>query len=144
MSDINIQGGGPVALVKSPSSIDNKKNISISTGQSIAPSTSGNASPSGQANPAEARQKSNASSQKGQDPLEKAAQRLQKLIDETQDVQQENVKLEINLDEDSGRFVYQSINRDSGEIIKQFPPEDLLDILSKFREIEGLAVDDNA
>lgn len=51
-------------------------------------------------------------------------------------------KLRINRDEDSGRFVYQSIDRDTGDVLRQFPPEEILEILGKFRAPEGIVLDD--
>ena len=51
-------------------------------------------------------------------------------------------KLRINRDEDSDRFVYQSIDRDTGDVLRQFPPEEILEILGKFRAPEGIVLDD--
>ncbi len=75
-----------------------------------------------------------------QDPLLKAAEKLEALIPETELAP--NTRLRINKDDESGRFVYQNIDSESGEVIKQFPPEQILEFLSYYRELEGLAVDD--
>lgn len=77
---------------------------------------------------------------KGEDPLEKAAQAIEEFVNDTGP----NTKLRIDRDDDTGRFVYKSIDSDSGEVISQFPPETILQIISKFRDPEGLVVDDEA
>jgi len=77
---------------------------------------------------------------KGQDPLEQAA----KAIDEFVSGTGTETKLRIDRDADTGRFVYKSIDAESGEVINQFPPETILQIISKFRDPEGLILDDTA
>ena len=75
-------------------------------------------------------------------PLEKAAAALEKFIPE--DEQVPNTRLRIDKDDKTGRFVYLNIDNESGEVIKQFPPESILEFLSYYREVAGLAVDDKA
>lgn len=77
---------------------------------------------------------------KGQDPLVQAA----KAIDEFVSEQGANTKLRIDKDDDTGRFVYKNVDRDSGEVVSQFPPETILEMISHYRSLEGLVVDDNA
>jgi uncharacterized FlaG/YvyC family protein len=55
-----------------------------------------------------------------------------------------NSKLQIEQDKDTGTFIYRSINPDTGEIIKQWPPEQLLKMKEHLREMEGLFVDKHA
>ncbi len=55
-----------------------------------------------------------------------------------------NSKLRINLDRDAGRFVMQTVDIDSGEVVAQFPAEEMLRILSYYRQESGLVVDDSA
>ena len=76
----------------------------------------------------------------GEDPLEKAA----KVIEEFVPNDGPSTKLRIDKDEETGRFVYKSIDTESGEVIKQFPPETILAIISHYRSVEGLVVDDDA
>lgn len=76
------------------------------------------------------------------DPLEKAAELLAQLMPD--DETAPNTKLRIDRDEESGNFIYLRIDENSGEIIHQFPSEDILKILSFYRELEGIAVDDIA
>ncbi|MAU41771.1 MAG: hypothetical protein CMF31_09125 [Kordiimonas sp.] len=52
-----------------------------------------------------------------------------------------NTKLQIDQDELTGLFVYKGVDRDSGEVVKQYPPEKILDFLGYYREAEGLVVD---
>ena len=63
----------------------------------------------------------------------------------------ENVRLTIEPHDGSRRFIYKSMDRTTGELIKQFPPEDFLDVLARFVEYEkdarmmsGLHVDEKA
>ncbi|WP_262691431.1 flagellar protein FlaG [Kordiimonas aestuarii] len=75
-------------------------------------------------------------------PLEKAAKALEKFIPENETPP--NTRLRIDRDDETGRFVYLNIDNESGEIIKQFPPESILEFLSYYREVAGLTVDDEA
>lgn len=51
------------------------------------------------------------------------------------------LKLRVQLDEPSGRYVYQSIDPESGEVKRQFPMEEALRAIARLRDIAGLAVD---
>jgi len=53
-------------------------------------------------------------------------------------------ELRISLDEDSERFVYETVDLESGEVLHQFPPEDLLRVISSIREFAGLILDQDA
>lgn len=92
--------------------------------------------------PADTPQNDQASQQEDQDPFERAAETLEAFLPQADQIP--NTRLRIDLDDDTGQFIYQSIDRDSGEVVRQFPPEDLLNVLSAFRDVEGLAVDDEA
>lgn len=76
------------------------------------------------------------------DPLEKAAKIVEKYLPNEDSVP--NTKLRIDRDESSGNFIYQSVDEISGEVIRQFPSEEILKVLSFYRELEGLAVDESA
>lgn len=75
-------------------------------------------------------------------PLERAAEALQKLLPEEE--QTPNTRLRIDKDDETGRFIYQNVDAESGEVLKQFPPESILEFLSFYRDVAGLAVDDKA
>ena len=51
--------------------------------------------------------------------------------------------LEIDVHEDSGRVMAKIIRKDSGELIKEIPPEKLLDVAAKMKEIVGVLFDAN-
>ena len=53
-------------------------------------------------------------------------------------------ELRIDKDDETGRFIYKSVDKESGEVIKQFPPETILELISQYRSLEGLVVDDDA
>jgi len=56
-------------------------------------------------------------------------------------------RLRIDLDDVSGRFVYQGVDINTGDVITQFPSEDILKLIAFNRErdgIEGIVVDEEA
>ncbi|MCG8507278.1 MAG: flagellar protein FlaG, partial [Sphingomonadales bacterium] len=53
-------------------------------------------------------------------------------------------RLRINRHDAAGRFVYESIDKNSGEVVKQFPPEKILEVLAFYNEAQGLVIDDEA
>ncbi len=71
------------------------------------------------------------------DPLDKAAEVINELL--TSDLG--NSRLRIDRDENTGRFIYLSVDRTSGDVIKQFPPEQILSLLTFYRQPEGVALD---
>lgn len=74
------------------------------------------------------------------DPLARAAEVLEDFIPEIEQVP--NTRLRIDKDDETGRFVYYSVDDESGEVIRQFPPENILKFLSYYRGLEGLLLDD--
>lgn len=50
------------------------------------------------------------------------------------------VRLRFNKDEDTGVEVIQVVDADSGELLRQIPAEELLNIAKAFRELKGLIV----
>ncbi|GAB4130417.1 MAG: hypothetical protein Kow00104_16060 [Rhodothalassiaceae bacterium] len=52
-------------------------------------------------------------------------------------------RLRIEQDEGSGRLVYQSVDRETGEVVGQFPPETILKLIAFIRETEGIVLDTN-
>jgi flagellar protein FlaG len=50
------------------------------------------------------------------------------------------VRLRFNKDEDTGVQVIQVVDADSGKLVRQIPPEELLNIAKALREIKGLMV----
>lgn len=52
--------------------------------------------------------------------------------------------LKFGIDEKSKRYYFQIINTESKQVIKQYPPEEILEVLAKIDEMIGLIVDRNA
>lgn len=72
------------------------------------------------------------------DPIKRASDELNRLVANDSEPK---TRLRIELNEESGRFIIQSINEETGEVISQFPPKEVIAVIKYFREIEGLAVD---
>ncbi|WP_213608822.1 flagellar protein FlaG [Pseudoalteromonas sp.] len=67
--------------------------------------------------------------------LEKVAQQLQEFMGEM------NRSLQFQVDEDSGRDVIKVLDKNTGDIIKQYPSEEVLNMVSKLSETAGLLID---
>ncbi len=52
-----------------------------------------------------------------------------------------NSKLQIEQDKVTGTFIYRSIDTETGEIIRQWPPEQLLKLHEYLAQMEGMLVD---
>ncbi|MCF8473604.1 MAG: flagellar protein FlaG [Emcibacter sp.] len=65
-------------------------------------------------------------------------QAAEKFIDASLPSKPPGTKLRINVDDGSGRFVYQGIDVNTGDVITQFPSEEILKFVSFIREREGL------
>lgn len=53
-------------------------------------------------------------------------------------------RLSIAQDEATGRFVYRVIDVNTGEVIRQYPPDEILKIVAQIRQAAGLVLDANA
>lgn len=67
--------------------------------------------------------------------LDKVAQQLQDFVGDL------NRNIEFSVDEDSGRDVIKVIDKDSGDILKQYPSEEVLTLVSKLSDMVGGFVD---
>ncbi|MBE0419561.1 flagellar protein FlaG [Pseudoalteromonas nigrifaciens] len=67
--------------------------------------------------------------------LEKVAQQLQDFMGEM------NRSLQFQVDQDSGRDVIKVLDKDTGDIIKQYPSEEVLNLVSKLSETAGILID---
>jgi len=67
--------------------------------------------------------------------LEQMAQQLQDFMGEM------NRSLQFKVDEDSGRDVIKVLDKSSGEVIKQYPSEEVLSLVSKLSESAGILID---
>lgn len=52
-----------------------------------------------------------------------------------------NERLAIEKDQETGKFVYKTIDRETGEVIRQWPREKMLEAIGHFRTAEGLLID---
>lgn len=69
----------------------------------------------------------------------------EKLINESLPQPAPNTRLRINQDEDTGHFVYQGIDVNTGDVITQFPAEEILKFLAYNlgkEGVEGIIVDE--
>ena len=71
----------------------------------------------------------------GREKLEKMAQQLQDFMGEM------NRSLQFQVDEDSGRDVIKVVDKNSGELIKQYPSEEVLSLVAKLSETAGFLID---
>lgn len=55
-----------------------------------------------------------------------------------------NVKLQIRVNMDTGRQVVQVINRDSGEVVREIPPEELVRLEASIDRMIGIFFDQQA
>ena len=51
-------------------------------------------------------------------------------------------RFSIDKDDDSGRYVYRLIHRETKEVLKQFPGDYVLRRVAFYRELQGIAVND--
>jgi flagellar protein FlaG len=51
-----------------------------------------------------------------------------------------NSRLQILQDQDTGEYIYRSIDPSTGEVIRQWPPEQLLALREDLKTMEGLLV----
>ena len=83
---------------------------------------------------------SNADTATQQQPLER--EQLEKVAQQLQDFMGEmNRSLQFQVDEDSGREVIKVIDKATGDVIKQYPSEEVLSLVSKLSETAGLLID---
>ena len=52
-----------------------------------------------------------------------------------------NRSLQFQVDQDSGRDVIKVLDKNSGELIKQYPSEEVLSLVSKLSETAGILID---
>lgn len=73
--------------------------------------------------------------QLAREQLEKVAQQLQEFMGEM------SRSLQFQVDEDSGRDVIKILDKTSGDVIKQYPSEEVLSLVSKLSESAGILID---
>lgn len=74
--------------------------------------------------------------------VELSPENLEKVVQQLQDFMGEmNRSLQFKVDEDSGRNVIKVIDKESGDLVKQYPSEEVLGIVAKLAEATGVLVD---
>jgi len=71
----------------------------------------------------------------------------EKFIDASLPNKPPGTKLRIALDDSSGKFIYQGVDINTGDVVTQFPSEDILKLIAFSRErdgVEGIVVDEEA
>lgn len=72
--------------------------------------------------------------------LKKFAEELERFIPKLMP----NTRLQIIQDDMSGLFVYKAIDRESGEVVHQYPADEILRYIARHRSHEGLILDGTA
>ncbi|MFC1735830.1 flagellar protein FlaG, partial [Candidatus Hydrogenedentota bacterium] len=52
-----------------------------------------------------------------------------------------NTKISIDFDEESGDQITYLVDKESGEVVRQFPPEEMIEIGNRLREFVGVLLD---
>jgi flagellar protein FlaG len=53
-----------------------------------------------------------------------------------------NVGLEFSMHEESGRSIIKVVEKDTGDLIRQIPPEDVLDLIIRMGDVLGILFDE--
>ena len=53
----------------------------------------------------------------------------------------DDLRLSISFEKSIGRFVYRGVDRETGEVVREYPSEEVIKRIAKFREIAGIAID---
>ncbi|PCC13427.1 flagellar protein FlaG [Pseudoalteromonas sp. JB197] len=73
---------------------------------------------------------------------ELSSEKLEKVVQQLQDFMGEmNRSIQFKVDEESGRNVIKVIDKASGDLVKQYPSEEVLGIVSKLAETTGVLID---
>lgn len=64
---------------------------------------------------------------------------LQRLADEA--FSEDNVRLSISFEKSIGRFIYRGIDPETGEVVREYPPEEVIERMAAIREVVGVAYD---
>jgi len=52
-----------------------------------------------------------------------------------------NSKLQIEQDKETGTFIYRSVDPETGEVLRQWPPEQLVKLRDHLQDVEGMLFD---
>jgi len=71
-------------------------------------------------------------------PLDTAAKVLGDVVKEALP---SNTRLRIDHDDEADSFVYKAVDPNTGEVLNQFPPEQILKVVAFFRKTQGIVFD---
>lgn len=54
---------------------------------------------------------------------------------------EDNVRLSISFEKSIGRFIYRGIDPETGEVVREYPPEEVIERIAAIREVVGVAYD---
>lgn len=70
--------------------------------------------------------------------------RLEKLTKELNEKLNENLTIRFGQDEDSGENIVQLIEKKTGDVVRQFPPQEILEFRERFKDYAGLLFNQDA
>lgn len=70
--------------------------------------------------------------------LEKVAEKLQEFVGNL------NTSLQFSVDEESGRDIIKVLDKDSGDVVRQFPSEEVLEVIKSLSKATGVLFDETA
>ena len=53
----------------------------------------------------------------------------------------DDLRLSISFEKSIGRFVYRGVDRETGEVVREYPQEEVIKRIAHMREIAGIAID---
>ena len=53
----------------------------------------------------------------------------------------DDLRLSISFEKSIGRFVYRGVDRETGEVVREYPQEEVIERIAHLREIAGIAID---
>lgn len=98
-----------------------------------------------EADPAEeTKQNQEALEQAVEQSRDEEEKRLQRITEELNDKLNESLRLRFEKDQDTGVDVFKLIERESGDVVRQVPSEEVLEFMRKFRSFSGLLFSEQA
>ena len=133
---LRVQPAQPVDMEVSPD--DQTVNVDATTASVVQTQAenSENGSDTNQGNDANKNQQQAKNTQAASDPLKKAIAEMNRKINNS------NEEAIFGVHEDTNRIMIKIVDKDTKEIIKEFPPEKTLDMIAKVWEMAGILVDE--
>lgn len=75
---------------------------------------------------------------------ERQQERLKKIAEQVDSKLEDSLRLKFDRDENTGVSFFQLIERDTGDIVKQFPPEEIIEAMDNNRELRSLMLSELA